>query len=160
MDKLLMNEMEDDYDLVKEEEKELERFLTFKTEELIFGIETKYVVEIITEFNIRVVPLVPDYIKGIINLRGEVLPIIDLRIFLGKEFLEYGSTTCIIIIKKDGISLGIAVDTVLQVKDIDLLKQRPIPKSSDNKIAKGIVESDDSVVLLFDCDEIIVKAEK
>lgn len=91
-----------------------ERFLTFMSDGLIFGVSTENVIEIITNYMIRPLPMVPDYIRGIINLRGQVLPVMDIRLRMNKPFLEYTSTTCIIILEINSTLIGIVVDTVLQ----------------------------------------------
>ena len=71
-----------------------ERFLTFSSDGLNIGVSTNYVIEIITNHAITMVPLVPDYVKGIINLRGQIIPIIDIRLRMGKPSIEYTNTTC------------------------------------------------------------------
>ena len=74
-----------------------ERFLTFSCDGLNIGVSTNYVIEIITDHSITMVPLVPDYLKGIISVRGQIIPIIDIRLRMGKMPIEYTSTTCIIL---------------------------------------------------------------
>ena len=76
-----------------------ERFLTFTCDGLNIGVSTNYVIEIITDHSITMLPLVPDYLKGIISMRGEIIPIIDIRLRMGKLPIEYTSTTCIIILE-------------------------------------------------------------
>ncbi len=70
-----------------------ERFLTFSSDGLNIGVSTNYVIEIITNHAITMVPLVPDYVKGIINLRGQIIPIIDIRLRMGKPSIEYTNST-------------------------------------------------------------------
>ena len=74
-----------------------ERFLTFSSNDLNIGVSTNYVIEIITNHTITMLPLVPDYVKGIINLRGQIIPIIDIRLRMGKPSIDYTSSTCIIV---------------------------------------------------------------
>ena len=81
--------------------------------------------EIITNHTITIIPLVPDYVKGIINLRGQIIPIIDIRLRMGKPSIDYTSTTCIIVLNIDDTNLGIIVDSVQQVIDIDKAQISP-----------------------------------
>ena len=89
-----------------------ERFLTFSSDGLNIGVSTNYVIEIITNHAITMVPLVPDYVKGIINLRGQIIPIIDIRLRMGKPSIEYTNTTCIIVLNINSVYIGIIVDAV------------------------------------------------
>lgn len=133
-----------------------ERFLTFVSDGLVFGVSTENVIEIITNYMIRPLPMVPDYIQGIINLRGQVLPVMDIRLRMNKEFLEYSSSTCIIILEIDSTLIGIAVDTVLQVQDIDIASASPIPIENRQELTNSMISLDDgTVVLLLDCDAVI-----
>lgn len=134
----------------------LTRFLTFISDGLTFGVSTEHVIEIITNYMIRPVPMVPDFIRGIINLRGEIIPIIDMRLRMGKAFADYTSTTCIIILDIDSTSIGIVVDSVSQVLGIDVAKASPIPIENRQELTTSMISlSDNSVVLLLDCEAII-----
>lgn len=137
-------------------QEKIERVLTFKSCDLIFAVGTQYVVEIITNYKIRTLPVVPSFIRGIINLRGQVLPVNDLRLKMGQPFKEYTANTCIIILKIDNYTIGLAVDGVLQVQDIDLSKAQPIPTESQYAIASGMIGLDDGkVALLMDGEALI-----
>ena len=89
-----------------------ERFLTFSSNGLNIGVSTNYVIEIITNHSITMLPLAPDYVKGIINLRGQIIPIIDIRLRMGKPSIDYTSSTCIIVLDINSIQIGIIVDAV------------------------------------------------
>ncbi|MDE6732770.1 MAG: chemotaxis protein CheW, partial [Oscillospiraceae bacterium] len=86
--------------------------------EQVYGIEIQYVTEIIGVQHVTKVPHVPDYIKGIINVRSKVVPIIDIRTRFGKPEIPYTSRTCIITLTFNDISVGIIVDSVADVEDI------------------------------------------
>lgn len=148
-----------DKEMLDEESKKSEpltSFLTFLSDGLTFGVSTEYVIEIITNYMIRPVPMVPDFIKGIINLRGQIIPIIDMRLRMGKPFIEYTSTTCIIILEIDSTSIGIVVDSVSQVLDINVSKASPIPIENRQEFTNSMISlGDDTVVLLLDCEAII-----
>ncbi len=135
---------------------ETERFLTFLSDGLIIGVSTTHVIEIISNFMIRPIPMVPDYIRGVINLRGQVLPILDMRLRMNKEFLEYNNKTCIVILEIDSTMIGIIVDTVLQVQDIDISNASPIPTEHRDVLASGMITlGDGTVALLLDCQAVI-----
>ena len=133
-----------------------ERFLTFSSDGLTIGVSTNYVTEIITNHAITTLPLVPDYVKGIINLRGQIIPIMDIRLRMGKMPIDYTSTTCIIVLNIDSISIGIVVDAVQQVMDIDKERISPVPVENQQELINGMISSGDrSVILFLDCEQLI-----
>lgn len=126
-----------------------ERFLTFISDGLTIGVSTNYVTEIITNHAITMIPLIPDYVKGIINLRGQIIPIIDIRLRMGKPSISYTSTTCIIVLNINDTSLGIIVDSVQQVIDIDKSQISPVPTENHQELINGMISLDERSVLLF-----------
>ena len=133
-----------------------ERFLTFSSNDLNIGVSTNYVIEIITNHTITMLPLVPDYVKGIINLRGQIIPIIDNRLRMGKPSIDYTSSTCIIVLNINSIQIGIIVDAVQQVMDIDQSKISPVPVENQQELISGMVSSANSSVILFlDCEQLV-----
>ncbi len=133
-----------------------ERFLTFNSDGLTIGISTDYVTEIITNHSITTLPLVPDYVKGIINLRGQIIPIIDIRLRMGKEAISYTSRTCIIVLNIDSIHIGIVVDMVQQVIDIDKELIASMPIEDHQELINGMISLDKQAVLLFlDCEQLV-----
>ena len=133
-----------------------ERFLTFTSDGLTIGISTDYVTEIITNHSITVLPLVPDYVKGIINLRGQIIPIIDIRLRMGKEAIAYTNHTCIIVLNIDSVLIGIVVDMVQQVIDIDKSLISSMPIEAHQELINGMVSLDERSVLLFlDCEQLV-----
>ena len=133
-----------------------ERFLTFSSDGLNIGVSTNYVIEIITNHAITMVPLVPDYVKGIINLRGQIIPIIDIRLRMGKPSIEYTNTTCIIVLNINSVYIGIIVDAVQQVMDIDQSKISPVPVENQHELISGMISSSErSVILFLDCEQLV-----
>lgn len=133
-----------------------ERFLTFSSNDLNIGVSTNYVIEIITNHTITMLPLVPDYVKGIINLRGQIIPIIDIRLRMGKPSIDYTSSTCIIVLNINSVQIGIIVDAVQQVMDIDQSKISPVPVENQQELISGMVSSANSSVILFmDCERLV-----
>lgn len=133
-----------------------ERFLTFSSDGLSIGISTNYVIEIITDHSITMLPLVPDYVKGVINLRGQIIPIIDIRLRMGKPSIEYTDTTCIIVLDINSTQIGIIVDAVQQVMDINQSLISPVPVENQLELINGMVSSGDrSVILFLDCEKLV-----
>ena len=150
--------IDDDMDEVGEVEVEKERFLTFRSADLTFAVNTKYVIEIITNHSITTLPMVPEYIKGIINLRGQIIPIVDIRLRLGKPSIdmENNESNCIIVLDIDSISVGIIVDSVSQVVDSELSKISPVPVNNQRELVNGMISLDvNNVVLLLDCEQLV-----
>ncbi|MCI8454340.1 MAG: chemotaxis protein CheW, partial [Lachnospiraceae bacterium] len=109
-----------------------------------------------TSYKIRPLPMVPDYIRGIINLRGQVVPVIDIRLRMGRPLLEYTDSTCIIILSIGDTSVGITVDFVAQVLDIDREDICPIPVNNRQELSSSMIHlKDGSVVLFLDCEQLI-----
>lgn len=135
-----------------EESSTVERCLTFESGDLVLYISTKHVIEIINNHTITTLPLMPPYIKGVINLRGQILPVVDIEHRMGKENSDSAEKTCIIVLEIDSVALGIIVDSVRQVIDIDLKQVRPIPLKRQQKLLDGMVTMEDgSVFMSIDC---------
>lgn len=144
--------------MVQEEDTQRGKFLTFPLGNEVFGIEIKFVTEIIGIQSITYVPEVPVYVKGIINLRGKIIPVIDVRLKFKKPTVEYDDRTCIIVIDIKDISIGLIVDCVSEVIDIgdDNIVPPPSYKTGfQNKYIKGIGKVGSDIKLLLDCEKII-----
>ena len=138
------------------ENENIERFLTFVSDSITFGVSTNQVIEIISSYMIRPLPMVPDYIRGIINLRGMVIPVIDLRMHMGKPAAEYTSSSCIIVLEIEEVTIGVLVDAVLQVLDIELSQTTAIPVHDNQELASSMTSLDDGTVVLFlNCEQMI-----
>ena len=97
----LMEEFFEEEEKIEEgETNDAERCLTFESGGLVMYMSTSYVIEIINDHSITALPMVPHYVKGIINLRGSILPVIDIRLLMDREAEEYTSKTCIIVINQ------------------------------------------------------------
>ncbi|MCK4794737.1 MAG: purine-binding chemotaxis protein CheW, partial [Desulfobacteraceae bacterium] len=103
------------------------KFLTFQLQEEEYGLEILKVREILGLQDITSVPQTPDYVKGVINLRGQVIPVVDLRLKFGMCGEDYGRRTCVIVVNVRGVMMGIVVDTVSEVIDIngDSIEETP-----------------------------------
>lgn len=134
------------------------RFLTFSVGKESYGIEIKYVKEIIGIQEITEVPELPNYVKGIINLRGKIIPVMDVRLRFKKEPKEYNDRTCIIVIDVEEISIGLIVDNVSEVLTIEEENIVPPPDLKTgfhNRYVKGIGKVGSEVKLLLDCEKVL-----
>lgn len=146
----------------EEEDTQKGKFLTFFLEREVYGIEISLVTEIIGIQPITEVPEVPNYIKGIINLRGKIIPVMDVRLRFRKAFRDYNDRTCIIVIEAKELLLGLIVDGVAEVLEIAEENIVPPPeiKSSQNKYIKGIGKVGEDVKLLLDCNKIFTEEDE
>ena len=131
------------------------KYLTFFIEKEIYGMDIRLVTEIIGIQPITEVPEVPDFVKGIINLRGRIIPVMDMRRRFKKEDASYTDRTCVIVIENQGIPLGLIVDEVSEVLPIadDAIVPPPELKTSPNKYIKGLGKAEGVVILLLDCEK-------
>lgn len=136
------------------------KYLAFSLGNERYGVEILKVQEIIGVIKITNVPQSPHYIKGVINLRGKIIPVVDLRIKLGMQEREYDKKTCFIvvntIIQSRQISIGIIVDTVLEVLNFES-KHIHIPPIYGNNVnidfILGLGKIEDQVVILMNIDQ-------
>ena len=135
-----------------------EKYLTFMLGEEEFGIDIRYVTEIIGIQSITFVPDLPNYVKGIINLRGQIIPVVDVRLRFGKEVLEYNDRTCIIVIQIRELSIGYIVDSVAecdQIPESRILTPPRARKSYHQKYVSGIGQVQDKIILILDCEKMV-----
>ncbi|MEG2295629.1 MAG: chemotaxis protein CheW [Oscillospiraceae bacterium] len=134
------------------------RALTFLIEDQYYAIEIIHVIEIIEMQVITVVPQIPSYMRGIINLRGKIIPVMDVRIRFGKPEKEYNDRTSIIVIEIKGVSIGLIVDMVDEVLQIEEHNLAATPKFNNintNKFIRALGKVHDEVKLLIDCDKLL-----
>ena len=138
------------------------KFLTFKLHGEEYGLEILKVREIIGVMEITNVPQTPGYVKGVINLRGKVIPVVDLRLKFGFEETEYDSETCIIVVDVEEVLMGIVVDTVSEVVNIDGEEIEPSPSfggSAKADFILGMGKVNESVKILLDIDKVLTSDE-
>lgn len=158
---MLEKKMDETELLEQEEDTQKDRFLTFQIGNEVYGIEIKCVTEIIGIQPITEVPELPDYIRGIINLRGKIIPVMDVRLRFKKEGVEYNDRTCVIVVDIGGVSIGLIVDNVSEVLTIpeEEIVAPPDVKSGGNRYIKGIGKVENQVKLLLDCDRLLNEQE-
>lgn len=140
-----------------EEDTQKGRFLTFALSSESYGIEIRYVTEIIGIQPITEVPELPDYIRGIVNLRGKIIPVMDIRLRFKKPFKDYNDRTCVIVIDIEEICIGLIVDSVSEVITIpdEEIVDPPEMNKTGNKYIKGIGKVGSEVKLLLDCQKLL-----
>jgi purine-binding chemotaxis protein CheW len=149
-------------DLLDDEENEdtqANKYLFFKIGKESYGIGIRSVIEIIELQNISEVPDMPSYVKGVINLRGRVIPIVDLRLRFDMKEREYDSRTCIIVTEVDRILVGCLVDTVEEVMEIPEKNIEPPPRfktvSGRDQYISGMGKVGDAIKILLDVEKIV-----
>lgn len=138
------------------------KFLSFFLKQEEYGIEILKVQEIIGVLPITRVPRTPEFVKGVINLRGKIIPVTDLRSKFNMEEREETSETCIIVVQTNGLEIGVIVDKVSEVLDISDQEIEDVPSfgtdvSTDYLL--GIGNTNGRVRLLLDIDRILTPQE-
>lgn len=146
-----------------EEDTQKGKFLTFVLGNEVYGLEIQYVTEIIGGMQaITEVPELPTYVKGIINLRGKIIPVIDVRLRFNKAPKDYTDRTCVVVIEIHDISVGLIVDAVAEVMNIpeeDIVPPPEVSKGVQNRYIRGIGKVGNEVKLLLDCEKLISEKE-
>lgn len=145
-----------------EEDTLKDRYLTFSLDKESYGIEVKYITEIIGIQAITEIPEIPEYVKGIINLRGKIIPVMDVRLRFKKETKEYNDRTCIVVVDIRDVSIGLIVDSVSEVITIpeqDIVEPPQMSKGFSNRYIKNIGKVGNEVRLLLDCDKLLTEDE-
>ena len=153
---------EEDKALEEEEDTQKDKYLTFSLGKEIYGIDIKVVIEIIGIQAITEVPEVPDYVKGIINLRGKIIPVVDMRLRFRRDFRAYNDRTCVVVIEVKEVLIGLIVDGVSEVLAIPEANVVPPPalKASQNKYIRGIGKTGENVTLLIDWDRLFSEVDE
>ncbi|MCF8362148.1 MAG: chemotaxis protein CheW [Prolixibacteraceae bacterium] len=136
-------------------------YLTFSLDKENFALNVEHVEKILEYQEVTEVPKAPEYMLGVFNLRGEVIPLVDTRIKFGMEKAEITSSTCILVInitsEDEEIKLGALVDNVNEVvkyNDADVMKLPTVGKQSKTEFLNGVLKINDDFVLLLNADKI------
>ncbi|OHD92313.1 chemotaxis protein CheW [Sulfuricurvum sp. RIFOXYD12_FULL_44_77] len=141
-----------------------ERYLTFFLGEEQYGIAIDRIKEIIAIMKVTNVPKTPEYMRGVINLRGSIIPVVDTRLRFGMETKEEDMHTAIVIVEVDKVNIGFIVDRVEEVASIDSANMSDPPKFGNNidtDFICSMAQMDENVVMildvlkLFEADELI-----
>ncbi|PIE25535.1 MAG: chemotaxis protein CheW [Neptuniibacter caesariensis] len=138
------------------------QFLSFLLDSEEYAIDILRIQELRGWAPVTRVPDTPEYLKGILNLRGTIIPVVDLRERFGLASLEYGPTTVVIVIKVDSGScervMGVVVDAVAETYTLSSDRIQPAPKiggAISSEFIMGLVAQDDRMVILVDIDELM-----
>lgn len=133
-------------------------YMVFIIDNQKYALSSKYIIEIIEMLPITKVPFIPKYMKGIINLRSVIIPVMDTRMRFDMEPIEYNERTCIIIIENNENKIGLIVDAVNEVINIASNKSMKM-NSNKNRVKqnfiKGVSEINNEVQLILDCDSLV-----
>ncbi|MGE5364666.1 MAG: chemotaxis protein CheW [Bacteroidota bacterium] len=142
------------------------QYLTFKLNDEVFGVDVAKVREILDLIKITRVPQTPDFMRGVINLRGSVVPVVDMRIKFGLEATESTVNTCIVVVEVelDGENtiLGALVDSVQEVFELEQSEIEPAPRIGTKlrtDFIKGMGKHDDRFIILLNIDKIFSTEE-
>ncbi len=142
------------------------KYLTFVLDEEEYGIGILKIKEIIGMMPITTVPQTPEFVKGVINLRGKVIPIVDLRARFGMDTIDYTERTCIIVVEIEGpaemLMIGIVVDAVsevLNIKGDDIEDTPTFGTKLDTDFILGMAKMEGRVKILLDIDRVLTGDE-
>ncbi len=138
------------------------KYVCFELNEQKYGIEIEYVLEVISVPEITPVVHTPEFIKGVINLRGEIIAIIDLKVFFLLKKTEICDKSKIVVVSFEDKNCGIIVDAVSQLKNIESISSESIPVTISGKIAnflKGVVQADGKPLIIFNLANIMNSEE-
>jgi purine-binding chemotaxis protein CheW len=148
----------DDDDLEIDEDTQKDRYLTFRIAAEEYGVEIRHITEIVGVQKITEVPDTESYLKGVINLRGKIIPVMDVRLRFGMAAIDYGDRTCIIVVDVNGTSIGLIVDEVLEVVNIPAQNVSEPPrtsKGSSSRYIQGMGKIGASVKILLNIEQLV-----
>lgn len=136
------------------------KFLTFILGDEDYGLAIRFVTEIIGIQKITPVPDLPAYVKGVINLRGKVIPVMDVRLRFEMKHRDYDERTCIVVINAKDTTVGLIVDTVsevLEIPDDDIEESQHFRKGKGNQFMRGMGKVGDKVKILLDAEALLFR---
>lgn len=163
-DLLKKEEMDETEELLEEDDSQKGMFMTFQIGKEFFGISISYVSEIVAMQPITAIPEVEDYIKGLINLRGKIIPVIDVRARFKMEPIDYTDRTCIIVIEVKETVIGLIVESLAEVatiQDDDIVPPPTLGHKGyeSRKYVYGLARIGDTMKLLIDPEKLIRQDE-
>ena len=128
--------------------------LAFISEGLHYAVNAASVLEIITQYAVTRIPKVPDYLPGVFNLRGQIVPIIDLRLRMGRPPADDAETPCVVVLDIGGLPVGLRVEQVSHVVRIRREDIAPPPPNNRQAFISGLVNVDNTVYRMLDCERL------
>lgn len=146
---------EDEQPQVEETVINSRKYLIFLIDDLKLGVDAESVVEIMNAYSITYMPLMPEFIQGIFNMRGQIIPVMDVRLRLGKMPLDQESL--LVVLNYQGTPFSILVDAVDQMIDIPLDTILPMPAHNPQKLVSSMATIPDGsgTMLVLDCEELV-----
>ena len=145
---------------------EMTQYLTFKLDEEIFALDIGKVREVLDFTSVTKVPRTPEFMRGVINLRGSVVPVVDLRLKFGMSKTEKTVNTCIIIVEvavdEETTILGVLADSVQEVMDLEPDHIEPAPKIGtrlNTEFIKGMGKHNNNFIIILDIDKVFTTSE-
>ena len=145
---------------------EVKPYLTFTLGEELFSVEVSKVREVLDYTNITKIPRTPEYMRGVINLRGSVVPVMDLRLKFGMSRTENKRNTCIIVLEintdEETIILGALADSVQEVFELEPDQIEPAPRFGTKfkaEFLRGMGKRDDNFIMILDIDKVFTTDE-
>ncbi len=146
-----------------EEESSMENlYLTFHLGGEEYGLEIAYVIEIVGMQQITKIPNMPAYVKGVINLRGQVIPVIDVRTRFGLDFMDYNERTCAIVVKINELTIGMlvdAVDEVISIPETQMSLPQAVAASDSGRFVRGLGRVNKKVIILLELSRVFSETE-
>ena len=146
---------------------ETTQYLTFKLDEEIFALDVAKVREILDFTKVTKVPQTPDFMRGVINLRGSVLPVMDLRLKFGMSATEKTVNTCVIVVEMmvegEVMVLGVLADSVQEVIDLEPEQIEPAPRigtTINSEFILGMGKHNELFIIILDVDRVFSEGEK
>ena len=133
-------------------------YMVFVINNQKYALSSKYITEIIEILPITKVPFLPEYMKGIINFRSTIIPVMDARMRFGMEPIEYSERTCIIIIENEANKIGLIVDAVNEVLTIppkQIMESTKEKNDLKESFVNGISQINNDIQLILDCDSLV-----
>jgi len=151
-------------DLLDEDDEDLMEgvYLIFSSATRDYGVEIRYVTEIVALPNVTQMPDMPPYVKGVINLRGHVIPVIDVRLRFNVEEAPYHDRTCVVIMRLRDVVVGLIVDAVVEVTRIPSENIEPPPRLAggvESRYVRAMGKIGDSVKILLNPENLLLKDE-
>jgi purine-binding chemotaxis protein CheW len=153
-----MAERDNDLFAISEVDDVENMYLTFEVQDEEYAVNIAYVVEIVGMQRISEVPDVPGFIKGVINLRGKVIPVMDMRLRFGLPWHEYGERTTIIVMEMDDAPTGLVVDRVTDVLTMapdTIAPPRHWKGDEGESVVEGLGKRDDGVSIILDVPRLL-----
>ena len=145
---------------------ETKQYLTFKLNDEVFGVDVAQVREILDYIKITKVPQTPDFMCGVINLRGSVVPVVDMNLKFGMKLTERTVNTCIVVVEvklgDETAVLGALVDSVQEVFEIEPQNIEPAPRIGTKlktEFIKGMGKREDNFIIILDIDKVFSSEE-